>query len=131
MEIKTIRTQTLTQTGQVGYGTFLIRTLKQKVKKDFSHLFNVTSCHHFGIVKTGTVSSESKPDAFLGHGATGVLWAGLPLQENITFSSRQNAYSFAPLLCTVGHRYVSFIGSGRCDEYSKQQGPKLSPQKIM
>lgn len=45
----------------------------------------------------GIVSSESKPGAFVGDGATVVLWVGPPLQD--IFSQRQNAFSFASLLC--------------------------------
>lgn len=56
-----------------------------KIRRGFSNLFNATSCHHSEIVKMGIVSSESKPDAFVGDGATFVLWVGPPLQEN-TFS---------------------------------------------
>lgn len=57
-----------------------------KIRRGFSNLFNATSCHHSEIVKMGIVSSESKPDAFVGDGATFMLWVGPPLQENTTFS---------------------------------------------
>lgn len=53
----------------------------RKLRRGLSNLFNATSWHHLKIVQVGIVSSERKPDAFMGDGATLVLWVGPPLQN--------------------------------------------------
>lgn len=51
----------------------------------------------------GIVSSESKPDAFVGDGATVMLWVGPPLQD--IFSYRQKALPLY-FVFKVAHVYL-------------------------
>lgn len=75
VQVKPVRTQAFIHAVKVRHGAFCIQW-KWEVRKGFEY-FNVIILKLLKCI----VSSESKPDAFMGDGATVMLWVGPPLQD--------------------------------------------------